>query len=804
MTRSTTVALGVALGGCLAWSSGCTDMTGPRPDATDVLVSNPVQRLTLAEPDLAYISLPPNTFPNGVLAVIRNSRGGGTVTAAVIDGGFDAVPVAAAAGDVVEIEIRSGAGGAPVLTRYTVPPRRRPRVIRTAPGRGKTDVPLNANIVIVFSEPVAAATLSSSVQLLRGGNAVTGAVHLLEGATAAAVFEPSSLLEANAAYQLVVTEGVRDLQGDALEARVAADFRTGESSAQPAKYVTVLPDTTAVVVGSLAQLVAEARDTNLTPVVGRSVEWFSEDTAVATVSSTGLVAARALGAVRIRATLDGRSGVGVILVVGTLDPVASVAVVPETSTVLVGGLVRLTAVLRDSGDNIVRYRPVGWQSSDPTVVQLTPGPGGTAVVSRLAQGTAIITATSEGKQGTATISSGVVGPYMQMSAGGHTCAVTGASKVWCWGAFGGGAQLGNGTQLPTFVPSAVAGGLAFGVVTAGASHSCALTADSTAYCWGGNWAGALGIGTSPPASGCWPDDPACLSTVPVRVVSGLHFSAIDADEHTCALTQAGAAYCWGTNVFGQLGVGTTNGPEHCSTYMIEGNSCSTKPVAVAGGRTFTAIEAGYNHSCALSATGAAFCWGWNHSGVLGDGSALQQAHPGPVQVAGGLSFAAITVGGFHNCGLTADGSAYCWGMNDYGQLGVGTATGPEVCTHPLNPEYGRTNCSNTPVPVAGGLRFSAIGAGFYHTCAITTDGDTYCWGDNGSGQLGIDVTVRISPAPVLVRGGLTFTALSVGGGHNCGITSDRVMYCWGVNYGGQLGNGSTTGSSVPVRVAGQP
>jgi alpha-tubulin suppressor-like RCC1 family protein len=238
--------------------------------------------------------------------------------------------------------------------------------------------------------------------------------------------------------------------------------------------------------------------------------------------------------------------------------------------------------------------------------------------------------------------------------------------------------------------------------------------------------------------------------------------------------------------------------------MIEGDGCSTRPVAVAGGRTFTAIETGYNHSCALSAGGAAFCWGWNHSGVLGDGTSLQQEHPGPVQVAGGLSFVAISGGGVHNCGLTADGSAYCWGMNDYGQLGVGTTTGPEVCTHRFNPEYGRTNCSNKPVAVAGGLHFSVIGAGFYHTCGLTTDGATYCWGDNAYGQLGIDFTAQNSPVPVLVRGGLTFTTLSVGGGHNCGITSGRVLYCWGNNSGGQLGNGTTFHSSMPVRVAGQP
>jgi alpha-tubulin suppressor-like RCC1 family protein len=803
MTRSTKVALGLAVGAVLAWSSGCTDVTGPRVDEdTKAVVSDPALRQTLADADVAYISLPPNTFPDGVLAAIHNARGGGTVTAAVIDGGFDAVPVAAAAGDVVEIEIRNAGGGTPVLASYVVPERRKPRVIRTAPGRGKTDVPLNANIVVVFSEPVAAGTLSSSVQLLKGGNAVLGAVHPFEGTTAAVVFEPASPLDANASYQLVVTQGVSDLQGDALEERYTTDFSTGTRSAEPATVVTVLPDTTAVVLGSMAQLVAEARDTNGTPVVGRAIEWISEDPAVATVSSAGLVTARTLGAARIRATLDGRSGFAVILVEAAQNPVASVAVVPETSTVLVGGLVRLTAVLKDADGNIVRYRPIAWQSSNPTLLQVTPGPGGAAVVARLAQGKATVTATSEGKTGTAAISAGAVGPYVQISAADHSCATTAASQVWCWG--WGGPQLGNGTELGSYVPSAVAGGLTFASVASGSGHTCALTTDGTAYCWGGNSGGALGIGTSPPASGCWPDDPACLNAVPVRVTGGLQFSAIDADEHTCALTSAGIAYCWGSNFSGQLGVGDKNGPEHCSGGVIEGDGCSTEPVPVAGGRTFIAIEAGYNHSCALNAAGAVFCWGWNHSGVLGDGTSLQQEHPAPVQVAGGYSFVAISAGGFHNCGLTADGSAYCWGRNEDGQLGVGTTTGPEFCAHPFDPYYGDGYCSNTPVPVAGGLHFAAIGAGFYHTCGLTTDGDVYCWGDNLYGQLGIDFTAQNSPIPVLVRGGLTFTALSVGSTHNCGITLGRELYCWGNNGTGQLGNGTTFHSSVPVRVAGQP
>jgi alpha-tubulin suppressor-like RCC1 family protein len=802
--------LGLTISALALWGLSCTDALPPSPpppnsnsNSDSALVSDPLRHALPEEPDVAYISMPPSTFPGGVLAVIRNPRGGGSVTAAVIDGGFDALPIRAVAGDEVEIAI-SLASGPPVVTNYKVPVTRRPRVIRTVPSKGKTDVPLNPRIVIVFSEPVSEATLSSaSVQLLRGGNPVAGTVHIQEGATASAVFEPAAALDANATYQIVVTEAVRDLQGDPLEVPVTSEFHTSAVSVLPATVVTVLPDTTAVAVGSYVQLVAEATDTNGVEVAGRAIAWSIDDQSVATVSSTGLVTAMQPGAARVRATLDGRSDVAVILVSGSLPPVASMSIVPDTSTVLIGGLVRLNTVLKDSDSNVVKFRPIGWSSSDPSIAEVVPGPGGTAVVTRVASGTVTITAISEGKFATATIRSGAVGPYTQVSANG-TCALTTAFQAWCWGG-GNVGQGGNGTRLSTLVPSAVAGGHAFAFVASGSGHECALTAGGEAWCWGDNHVGAVGIGAVPsPSAGCREDDGVCMITVPMSVVGGLRFSAIGADEHTCALTTDGLAYCWGPNVFGQLGVGSKAGPEHCGTWMIEGDGCSTKPVQVQGNRSFIEIGVGYNHTCALTASGTAFCWGWNHSGVLGDASPSQLDRAFPVQVAGGLVFTTITVGGFHNCGLTANGDAYCWGMNEYGELGTGSLTGPQTCAHTAEPQYGTTNCATVPVKVAGNLRFRAISAGFYHTCGLTTTGVAYCWGDNSQEQLGVGATPQSVPAPTRVLGNVTFSSLSVGYGHNCGIATDGRLYCWGYNSEGQLGNGSTVSSSVPVRVAGQP
>lgn len=795
-TRSSKRILGLAVVSWLPFLGGCPDdanrIVDPNLVASDTaaIVSDPVPDTVSTAADAAYISLPRDLFPSAAKAVIRKVGSSASVTTAVIDGGFDAVPIAAAPNDSVEIDVLLPSGGRVALVGYRIPVRRPPRVVRTVPPRGKTDVAVNSNVVVVFSEPVAEATLSSSsVRLVRGSTPVAGTVRLVRGTTAAVVFEPAAPLEPNVEYQLVVTEAVRDLQGDVLDSAVTESFTTASVTAGPATIVRVQPDTAALAIGSHAQMVMTAQDTNRIVIGGRPVTWTSENPTIATVSTSGLVTARAEGVARIVGEMDGRSGVGIIVVEVTLAPVASVEITPATSLVLVGGLVQLTATTRDSAGNVVRFRGIQWESSDPSIARVTQGPGATAVVERLAAGSTTITATSESKSGTARITSGTVGPYAQIDVDWSTCAITTDSRAWCWG-------NGGGTPLPTAVPSAVAGELSFSVVAVGTAHTCALTASGAPYCWGSNSNGELGIGTPPPVSGCWPDSGlTCGSLTPVAVSGDLQFSDIDASEHTCAVSSAGAAYCWGKNPYGQIGLGVAAGAAECE---FGRPGCGVRaPAEVGGGLTFSAIDVGYQHSCALTTTGAAYCWGWNHSGALGDGSPQMLDRFAPVPVAGGLSFVAITAGGLHNCGLTSDGSAYCWGSNDEGQLGVGT-TGPQVCTpHSWN-------CSRTPVRVAGNQRWETISAGSHHTCAVTTNGAAYCWGENVDGQLGISTMSEEDVyRPTAVAGGLTFTALSAGGLHTCGLTPAGVAYCWGFNRDGQLGNGTTVNSRVPVRVAGQ-
>lgn len=240
--------------------------------------------------------------------------------------------------------------------------------------------------------------------------------------------------------------------------------------------------------------------------------------------------------------------------------------------------------------------------------------------------------------------------------------------------------------------------------------------------------------------------------------------------HTCGLTAAGAAYCWGNDSIGQLGSGDTI-------------SRST-PTPVVGGLVFASLAPGYRHTCGLTAGGAAYCWGDNSIGQLGDGTTTERHTPTPV--AGGLVFASLTAATLNTCGLTTGGAAYCWGENQSGVLAVGTLTNPIL----------------TPKPVVGGLVFASLSPGGDHNCGLTAGGVAYCWGDNDYGEVGNGTTgprtgVQL-PAPV--AGGLVFASLAPGFFHTCGLTTAHAVYCWGYNFYGQVGDGTKTDRSVPTRV----
>jgi alpha-tubulin suppressor-like RCC1 family protein len=354
----------------------------------------------------------------------------------------------------------------------------------------------------------------------------------------------------------------------------------------------------------------------------------------------------------------------------------------------------------------------------------------------------------------------------------YTCGLTSSGVPYCWGLNDHG-QLGNNSTAPSSSPVAVllpAGVSSFAhisaglgeVVFGGSQSTCALTSAGAAYCWGSNSRGQLGDGST--------DE----SHTPVAVslpagVSGFTYVSVGG-EHACALTSTGAAYCWGNNASGQLG---NSSP---------GNSPA--PVAVslpAGVSGFVKITAGGSHSCALTATGEAYCWGDDGQGQLGNGPAGPSGTPVAVTLPGAVSgFAELSAGGFHTCGLTATGAGYCWGDDSIYQLGNGAA-----------------GSSDAPMAIelpAGVTGFTNLAAGGFHTCGIANTGTTYCWGVVVDGDALMPVT---QPAGVS-----SFARLTAGIDHTCALTSTGAGYCWGFGYAGQLGNGSTSDSTTPVPVSG--
>lgn len=331
----------------------------------------------------------------------------------------------------------------------------------------------------------------------------------------------------------------------------------------------------------------------------------------------------------------------------------------------------------------------------------------------------------------------------------HACALTKTGGVKCWGnnAYG---QLGDNSTKTHLTPVDVTGLPSdVSAIAAGGGHTCAITAAGGVKCWGQNNQGQLG------------DNSQTVRWTPVNVMglaSGV--SAIDAgNEHTCALTQAGAVKCWGD--YKQI----FPGYRRLSPVDVEGLSSGV-----------SAIATGSHHSCALTTAGGVKCWGYNDHGELGDNSTTSRTRA-PVDVTGLAGVVAIAAGDFHTCALTQAGGVKCWGYNFSGQLGNNSR---------------KTNL--TPVDVTGLARgVSAIAAGGSNTCALTVAGAVKCWGKtwDGTDDGNLDSRTREEPEGVmgLAKG---VSAITVGVGYFCALNTSGGVKCIGDNQSGQLGDNSTT------------
>jgi len=538
------------------------------------------------------------------------------------------------------------------------------------------------------------------------------------------------------------------------------------------------------------------------------VQFSSSDNTIATVDSNGVVRALTPGVVTITAKACGTTATTVITV---RSVVATVVVSPTVDTLVVDDSTVINA--RAFGQTGARLSDVKFTFAavPGNVVAIRVASDSTVVVRGIAPGTVTVTATGEGSSATTTILVLARG-FLNLAAnangieagGDLTCGLITLGQAFCWGLNDHG-QVGAATDsvcfggiestsgagdsvvtaaLPcTLNPRKIASPAEFITIAAGDSSACGINSVGRAFCWGYNRQGQLGNGSTASRS------------APSIVTSALTFTSITVGgSHACGLATGGAAYCWGADSLGQLGDG--------------GRINSTTPIPVVLNNApgfFSAISAGFRHTCAVATDGGAFCWGDNGSGQLGNGTINSSDTPFPVS--SNIRFTAVTSGSEHSCGIAVGGAAFCWGSNLDGQLGNG-ASG---------------SASATPVAVAGGLLFTRISAGgrdssisriiilngdtttvgqrvkagHGHTCGLTTTGVVYCWGDNaalqlgrgpfstgGGGTGGTPIPVSLGERPA----GVSFTSVSVGNRHSCAVGSDGAAYCWGSNIFGALGN----------------
>ena len=296
-------------------------------------------------------------------------------------------------------------------------------------------------------------------------------------------------------------------------------------------------------------------------------------------------------------------------------------------------------------------------------------------------------------------------------------------------------------------------------IAASFSHSCAVSDEGKVFCWGSNEDGKLGIGKS--------EIELDYSAIPLEVVGIADAAAVATGEnHTCALHQSGAVSCWGSDEDNQIGIPDSSG--------------SVVPVQIEGIEDAVWIATGEGHTCAVHQDGTISCWGYNRVGALGNRQAYEDENfstPTPVRVEGITDATAVTASSAYTCALHRAGTISCWGNNSYGQLGSGQ-TSEEL------------EESAVPVQVADITDATAIASSQWHSCALRKDGTIACWGDNDSGLLGSGHTreeLEGSAVPVQVADITDAIAIATGKWHSCALRKDGTIACWGRDGLGRFG-----------------
>ena len=374
-------------------------------------------------------------------------------------------------------------------------------------------------------------------------------------------------------------------------------------------------------------------------------------------------------------------------------------------------------------------------------------------------------------------------------AGQHSCARRGDGTVYCWGANGHG-ELGTGKAgaNETKPVKTLTIGAPFKAVGSGQDHTCALETNGSLWCWGYAPFGPLGGAAGNGDCSC-EASPAQVGTLGYDVV-GIGIGG----GGGCAIKGDQSLWCWGSNRDGELGIGST------------ADTPLTAEVTALGKST-TEVAVGESHACALKKDGTVWCWGSNNQCQMGDGTTTAPYCGGvncltsPRQVTAlGTETTHLEAGGKTTCAMRIDGSLWCWGFNNSGQLGIGVA-----------PPYGGPTPCGAPAPVTAlGNTVTGVALGASHVCAVKKDGSLYCWGAADQGQLGTGtakescgLASKCESSPVEVTAlGKTVTQVEAGGSHTCALTDDGV-FCWGENMSGQVGDGTTaTPKAMPTAVHG--
>jgi serine/threonine protein kinase/alpha-tubulin suppressor-like RCC1 family protein/uncharacterized protein YjdB len=577
---------------------------------------------------------------------------------------------------------------------------------------------------------------------------------------------------------------VQGLQPGYVNVTATSGERTGTGTVlvtatiTPVATVEISPGQTAVPLGDSTVLSAAPKDTRGNTLSGRAVKWTSSDPSVATVSPGGAVHPRREGTAVISAAIEGKTATARISV--TPPAVAAVAVTPAAVPLQVGARTQLVAAARDARGNVLRGRPVTWISSDRALATVSPE----GAVAALRPGLVIITARIEAESAAAAVTiTAIPVATVSVSPATLTVAVGKTAQLAASPRDARNTTLADRDVRWSSSNAAVATVSPNGTVTGVGGGTATITATSEEQVG----RATVTVPAPPPQVVDLPPVPTPVDSKPAPVEPQPPVAVPAPDDaaaaartlprreiavggaHSCGITQTEAAVCWGNNAAGQLGAASAG-------------ATSVVPTLVAHAGGFASLAAGSDYTCGLTQSGSAVCWGLNTKGQLGAGRT--GGAPAPVAVAGGRAYTRLAAGARHSCGLVSDGSVWCWGDNNAGQLGDGTTRG-----------------ANAPRRVRGDTKFKAIAAGSDHTCALSQTGQAFCWGDGFSGQIGRGAR-ESQTEPVSVESDVRFTKLAAGGSHTCALTQAGKAYCWGANVAGEIGDGSKNERSRPVAVSG--